>query len=304
MLPQTGYTLPLFVPCLSMAGVAVICLGLSLLCLWKDKNYRQEMEDAKEKLGQILKQYLSDDAISSDSMIALRNRLDEFAALCDMVSRSEAAVKKYLEDINALQTRQSGCSEQIEKQQRTQWELEKKLERLSDCRMKARALKRVLAENDRIREESAAIDLAREVMTDLSSSIRDSFGLYLNKTASAYISGITGGIYDSMSIDENLSVFLNTRTRLVPLEQVSSGTIDQVYLALRLSAARLLQGDRKEAYPLIFDDSFTQYDDDRLHTVLDWLEKSYDGQLILFTCHRREAQMLRARQLPFHLIEI
>ena len=170
--------------------------------------------------------------------------------------------------------------------------------------MKARALKRVLAENDRIREESAAIDLAREVMTDLSSSIRDSFGLYLNKTASAYISGITGGIYDSMSIDENLSVFLNTRTRLVPLEQVSSGTIDQVYLALRLSAARLLQGDRKEAYPLIFDDSFTQYDDDRLHTVLDWLEKSYDGQLILFTCHRREAQMLRARQLPFHLIEI
>ena len=304
MLPQTGYTLPLFVPCLSMAGVAVICLGLSLLCLWKDKNYRQEMEDAKEKLGQILKQYLSDDAISSDSMIALRNRLDEFAALCDMVSRSEAAVKKYLEDINALQTRQSGCSEQIEKQQRTQWELEKKLERLSDCRMKARSLKRVLAENDRIREESAAIDLAREVMTDLSSSIRDSFGLYLNKTASAYISGITGGIYDSMSIDENLSVFLNTRTRLVPLEQVSSGTIDQVYLALRLSAARLLQGDRKEAYPLIFDDSFTQYDDDRLHTVLDWLEKSYDGQLILFTCHRREAQMLRARQLPFHLIEI
>ena len=44
-----------------------------------------------------------------------------------------------------------------------------------------------------------------------------------------------------MSIDENLNVFLNTKTKLVPLENVSSGTMDQVYLALRLAAAKLLQ---------------------------------------------------------------
>ena len=69
-------------------------------------------------------------------------------------------------------------------------------------------------------------------------------GLYLNKEASQYITGITGGIYDSMSIDENLNVFLNTKTKLVPLENVSSGTMDQVYLALRLAAAKLLQGIR------------------------------------------------------------
>ena len=175
---------------------------------------------------------------------------------------------------------------------------------MSNCRTRAKALKRTLAENDRIREECAAVDLAREIMTDLSASIRDSFGLYLNKAASSYIAGITGGAYDSMSIDENLGVFLNTRTRLVPLESVSSGTIDQVYLALRLAAAKLLQNGQEEEYPLIFDDSFTQYDDDRIHTALDWLANAYGGQLILFTCHRREAQMLRARQIPFHLLEI
>ena len=78
-------------------------------------------------------------------------------------------------------------------------------------------------------------------MTGLSATIRDSFGLYLNKTASELISGITGGIYDSMSVDESLNVFMNTRTRLVPVEQVSSGTMDQIYLALRLATARLIQ---------------------------------------------------------------
>ena len=194
----------------------------------------------------------------------------------------------------------------IEKQQRTQWELEKKLEHLSNCKNKAKALKRTLAENDRIHDEIVAIDLAQETMADLSSTIRDSFGLYLNKEASQYITGITGGIYDSMSIDENLNVFLNTKTKLVPLENVSSGTMDQVYLALRLAAAKLLTGSGSESggFPLIFDDSFTQYDDERLKTALEWLSAAYGGQIIIFTCHRREAQMLRARQVPFQLIEM
>ena len=106
-----------------------------------------------------------------------------------------------------------------------------------------------------------------------------------------------------MSIDENLNVFLNTKTKLVPLENVSSGTMDQVYLALRLAAAKLLQGS-SSGFPLIFDDSFTQYDDERLKTALEWLASVYGGQIIIFTCHRREAQMLRARQVEFHLIEM
>ena len=141
------------------------------------------------------------------------------------------------------------------------------------------------------------------MMTDLSSSIRDSFGLYLNKEASRLVSGITGDIYDSMSIDENLNVFLNTKRKLVPIEQVSSGTMDQVYLAVRLAAARLLQGDG-EPFPLIFDDSFTQYDDERLRTALKWLSESYGGQMLIFTCHKREGQMLRAHQIDYHSIEI
>ena len=236
-------------------------------------------------------------------MNAFHGRMAEFSNLCEMVVKSEEAVKKYMEDIDSLREKQNSCSEMIEKQQRTQWELEKKLEHLNNCRHQAAALKRVLAENDRIRDEITAIEMAQETMTDLSSSIRDSFGLYLNKEASRLIAGITGGIYDSMSIDENLNVFLNTRTKLVPLDNVSSGTMDQVYLALRLAAARLLQGDG-EQFPLIFDDSFTQYDDERLRSALKWLSEAYGGQMIIFTCHRREAQMMRAHQVPFHLIEI
>ena len=127
--------------------------------------------------------------------------------------------------------------------------------------------------------------------------------MYLNNEASDLINGITGGIYNSMSVDENLNVFMNTKTKLVPMEQVSSGTMDQIYLALRLAAARLIQSG-PEKMPLIFDDSFVLYDDERLRSALKWLASAVDGQIIMFTCHQREAQVLTAAQIPFHLIEI
>ena len=298
------FNLTAYLPvCGAAAAAAVIFFIISLVIRQKDKEYHRMFDNTSSELGALLARHLGDSAVSEDAMNAFRARMGEFSKLCDMVAQSEAEIRKFLEDLSNLQTKQAGCSEMIEKQQRTQWELEKKLEHLSNCKNKAKALKRTLAENDRIHDEIVAIDLAQETMTDLSSSIRDSFGLYLNKEASQYITGITGGIYDSMSIDENLNVFLNTKTKLVPLENVSSGTMDQVYLALRLAAAKLLQGSGS-GFPLIFDDSFTQYDDERLKTALEWLASAYGGQIIIFTCHRREAQMLRARQVEFQLIEM
>ena len=298
------FNLTAYLPvCGAAAAAAVIFFIISLFIRQKDKEYHRLFDNTSSELGALLARHLGDSAVSEDAMNAFRARMGEFSKLCDMVTQSETEIRKFLEDLSNLQTKQAGCSEMIEKQQRTQWELEKKLEHLSNCKNKAKALKRTLAENDRIHDEIVAIDLAQETMTDLSSSIRDSFGLYLNKEASQYITGITGGIYDSMSIDENLNVFLNTKAKLVPLENVSSGTMDQVYLALRLAAAKLLQGSGS-GFPLIFDDSFTQYDDERLKTALEWLASAYGGQIIIFTCHRREAQMLRARQVEFQLIEM
>lgn len=298
------FNLTAYLPvCGAAATAAVIFFIISLFIHQKDKEYHRLFDNTSSELGALLARHLGDSAVSEDAMNAFRARMGEFSKLCDMVAQSETEIRKFLEDLSNLQTKQAGCSEMIEKQQRTQWELEKKLEHLSNCKNKAKALKRTLAENDRIHDEIVAIDLAQETMADLSSSIRDSFGLYLNKEASQYITGITGGIYDSMSIDEDLNVFLNTKTKLVPLENVSSGTMDQVYLALRLAAAKLLQGSGS-GFPLIFDDSFTQYDDERLKTALEWLASAYGGQIIIFTCHRREAQMLRARQAEFQLIEM
>lgn len=284
-------------------GTATIFYLIGLILFLRQRHSQKDMEMSAKVLKEILFRHLGNTEISKDAMRVFHMKMAEFTRLCSAVSKSETVIAQKAAEIEELLKKLESCGESMEKLQKSQWDLERKLEHLSNCKTQAEGLKHILAENDRVREEISSIDLALETMTSLSSSIRDSFGLYLNKTASSLIAGITGGIYTSMSVDENLNVFLNTKTKLVPLEQVSSGTMDQVYLALRLAAATLIQ-EGTERMPFIFDDSFVLYDDDRLRTALRWLVGTYSDQIIIFTCHQREAQMLTANLIPYHLIEI
>lgn len=285
------------------AGGALLTFLPGIFLLLKGSQLKKESAMSSKILQEIFSRHLGDSSISDEAMKAFHARMEEFVRLSRVLVRSEAALKELETEISALLERESNCDDAISTQQKTQWELEKKLEHLAQLKDRAEAIKQILEENNRLREEMEAVQLALDTLTGLSSSIRNSFGLYLNKTASDLISGITGGIYNSMSVDENLNLFMNTKTRMVPLEQVSSGTMDQIYLALRLASARLIQPEDKRM-PLIFDDSFVLYDDERLRTAVRWLAGACDNQMIIFTCHQREAQMMTANQIPYHLILI
>ena len=69
----------------------------------------------------------------------------------------------------------------------------------------------------------------------------------------------------------------------------SDGTMDQLYLALRLSVARELTPEA----PLILDDALVRFDEERVRAALDLLtEIALDKQVLLFTCQQREEQIL------------
>ena len=87
-------------------------------------------------------------------------RMAEFLRLSKAVEQSEQTLVQLSQEIGKLQSSEDQFSEEIEQQQRIQWELEQKLEHLADCKTRAEALKHVLAENERIQEELDAIDLA------------------------------------------------------------------------------------------------------------------------------------------------
>ena len=311
--PEGFAALPLNMICWIAAGILAV---ISVLCFHTDSARKQKAKAASDRfLGTVREHFpellppagaqgTENLENCQSSMEQVEKETDALLVICDSTDQGGKMLQEIDSRLELLKTQQSDAEATISAQQKSQWELERQLEHLSNLKNEASALKRVIAENDRLRTEIEAIDIARDTMTRLSTTIRDSFGLYLNRNASELISGITGGIYTSLSIDQDLNVSLNTEKKLVPLEQVSSGTMDQVYLALRLASADLMRQDGVQL-PLFLDDSFVNYDEDRLRTVLRWLPETFpDRQILVFSCHRREAQLLSANMIPYTLTEI
>ena len=76
---------------------------------------------------------------------------------------------------------------------------------------------------------------------------------------------------------------------------LSQGAADQLYLAVRLAICQLVLPPEKHI-PLILDDVFASFDDQRLAAALEWLfQESQNRQILLFTCHDRERTYLAGR---------
>lgn len=290
--------------------MAVGCIALGLCLFFSVVLWNRRRAQSNHSIRQFVKTHfpelLLDNELARSSVSlakAAREKIADLLLVQDEIQRSESAVYDIEEKLRLLKTQQEETEASMANQQKSQWLLEQQLQHLSSLKDETVALKSIVAENDRLNTEIEAINIASETLSRLSETIHDSFGRYLNQSASRLISGITGNVYDSLSVDQNLNVFLNTSRKLIPLEQAGAGTVDQVYFALRLAAADLLQFGGS-SLPLFLDDSFANYDDQRLRIVLHWMLETYTSrQILLFTPHLREAQLLTTSMLPFHLVE-
>lgn len=140
-----------------------------------------------------------------------------------------------------------------------------------------------------IQEELDAVRLAIMTMNQISEDIYKESAAHLNQKISDILSQITEGRYTSVFLDANMEVRINTPKKLLSLEQVSRGTMEQIYFALRMAVGEMFCQD--ETMPIILDDAFVMYDDKRLKQTLKWLYHS-KRQVILFTCHGREQRIL------------
>ena len=133
-----------------------------------------------------------------------------------------------------------------------------------------------------------ALELATQRLLELSKDVHQELSVSLNEKASAILKEITGGKYEMLLVDEKLKMSLYTEGRKISIEQVSRGTIEQIYFALRMAASEILH---EEEYPVILDDTFVFYDEKRLENTLKWLVKN-KKQVLIFTCQKREQEII------------
>lgn len=140
-----------------------------------------------------------------------------------------------------------------------------------------------------------AIEAAISALTEASVVIQRNYVPDLNRELNNYLSSITGGAYDNAMADDNLALNILPKegTEKILPEQLSSGTTDQLYMALRLAAVRLIEKD-SETIPLFFDEPFSQYDEERTKNALHLLiEESRQRQIFIFTCKTREVELAK-----------
>ena len=277
-----------------------IVLGIAF---WTHRQKNATSAKQFEKvISDTLEQHVGSREITTANMDAFEHRMNTLADICGITAELKDAIASQDQKIASLHESQAKVRDEISSQQNTQWELDRRLSVLNDMKDRASALLTTIRRNQRIREDIDALELAMETLQELTGSVRTSFGLALNRQASERIRGITGGLYSSMDVDEDMNIWLNNGSRMVPLEQVSSGTADQIWLAMRLAAAEVVTGDTE--MPLIFDDSFVLYDHRRLSSALTWLADTVKTQVIIFTCHHTEGSILEEAGKDFRLTEL
>lgn len=168
-------------------------------------------------------------------------------------------------------------------------EISLRREKLDTLRSELEELYRSKASASKYDEEIRAVEMAQSRIQELSGSIYHESGAEFAAQVSAILAGLTDGRYTRISLDEKNLVRLNTPDRLLTLEQVSFGTMQQVYFALRLASAGLLS--KRSDVPIILDEPFAMYDEERLESALRLLSGSA-RQVILFSCQARELDIL------------
>lgn len=165
---------------------------------------------------------------------------------------------------------------------------------------KLEADKEKLAE---LREKESIINIAIENLMDAYEEMKTTITPKFTKNLSESIQKISSNKYNKVTInDENGMIIENNRGEYVEAIKLSTGTIDQLYLALRLSMIDELS---KENLPIILDESFAYSDNNRLKNMLQYLTSDLNNhQTIIFTCTDREQKMLEIMNIPYNVVEL
>ena len=132
----------------------------------------------------------------------------------------------------------------------------------------------------------------QEALDEANGELQRRFSPALGRRAGEIFARLTGGKYQRVTLDRQLSAAVEAEGDAVARDAclLSQGAFDQLYLAVRLAICQAVLPPEKDV-PLILDDTLTSFDDGRAAAALDYLrEMSRERQILLFTCQEREAR--------------
>ena len=164
-------------------------------------------------------------------------------------------------------------------------------ERLQACEAAEERYAQLKQKQDSLRKEMEALQLASDTLDKLSTELYEEFGARFVTALSQYAKAFTDHAYETLTADEELKLRAVTGERSLEISEVSFGTGEQFYLALRFAAADVFDPEKKN--PMILDDSFAAFDEQRLESAILALARCGRQVLVLSSTGREEAAAKR-----------
>ena len=154
-----------------------------------------------------------------------------------------------------------------------------------------------------LRKLEKSMELAKRFLEKAYEKMKNTVTPKFTENLSRNINEITNGKYKHVMVqDDNGLVVELENGNYVEANRLSVGTIDQLYLSLRLSMTEDLS---KEKMPIILDEAFAYYDTQRLENILKYLVNIYpDRQILIFTCTEREKEIFEKLHINYNLINL
>jgi DNA repair exonuclease SbcCD ATPase subunit len=197
-------------------------------------------------------------------------------------SSLDGAIKSLENSINETKLKIAALKARIEDAP-AESELSRVIEEISCCQEKKEALE----------FKGASLALASHILKEVALKMQKDYIPELNREMSRMIGIITSGRYSRVSTNDELRINLEVpeTEELMTVNRLSGGTIDQVYLCMRLASVNLLDRGR-EKLPLFLDEPFSQYDEERVRKAFELLKEiSKERQIFFFTCREREYEL-------------
>lgn len=259
------------------------------------QNHRQSINDsAQNHRGQ-------DGRVDLQSVERERRKaaLDQkLQRVCQQKSTLEEQLQQLKDQKKALQlqaARQEGSGDQLQSQiQEKEVELENLTEQVAE-------LQQETLDEQHAREDRDALELASETMSRLAVRMSKTLEHTLDKEMSEILAQITGNVHEQLQVTDAQGIVLAEQMQKRTPEAYSQGTMQQAYFSYRMAAGHMLM--KEEPLPFLLDETFANYDEERLRQTLRWLAEQ-ENQIFLFTCRETEMRLLTEEDIPFASIRL
>ena len=246
--------------------------------------------DRVEKLWQQVLRRLEDRDNAQREVLRCGKHLDALQAMAKTAERPAAK-----DDLTqSPQETAALISNALEEQQRLTGRMGQyrgRMETLGDRTLLQQQRSRVQSRIDALEQTWRAADLGLRTLEQARRELQRRFAPQITKRAQELMERFTHGRYRKLTMGEDFRLSASAESESVLWDALwrSDGTVDQLYLALRLAVAEALMPQA----PLVLDDALVRFDDRRLKAALEILEElSQNRQILLFTCQSRENRIL------------